>query len=39
MSNVEERFWKLDEVDGSNVALVPHAVPQEEPATQRSLTF
>ena len=32
-----ERFWKVDDVDGLNVALVPHADPQEEPATQRSL--
>jgi hypothetical protein len=39
MSTVEERFWKLDEDDGLNVALVPHTVPQEEPATQRSLIF
>ena len=32
-------FLNDDEVDGLNVALVPHADPQEEEATQRSLEF
>lgn len=32
-------FLNDDEVDGSNVAIVPHADPQEEEASQRSLGF